>query len=234
MSSDAFEADTAPANDVQALIQAGGQGSRLGLGPKAFLVLDGRTLLERAVAAMRAVASQVTVAVPAADVARAQRLLGESAQVIAGGPQRSDTLRALIGAAGAPWLLLHDVVHPFVGAVLSRRVLGEARRSGAAVAGLTNTEFMFGPDGQVKAAPGELFTMQKPVACRRVDLLRGLQAQAGAGAARDPSVLQILALAGQPVSFVAGHPANHKLTHEDDWAFVQWLARGAGESEGAP
>lgn len=83
MTSDKFVAGTGPAVEVEALIQAGGQGARLGLRPKAFLVLDGRTPLQRAVAVMGAVAARVTLAVPASDVARAQALLGASAQVIA-------------------------------------------------------------------------------------------------------------------------------------------------------
>ncbi|MGD9945559.1 MAG: 2-C-methyl-D-erythritol 4-phosphate cytidylyltransferase [Burkholderiaceae bacterium] len=231
--------------EVEALVQAGGQGTRLGLGPKAFLQLDGCTLLERAVATMRAAAGRVTVAVPAAELERASRLLGSSAQLIAGGARRSETLRRLVEASHRPWLLLHDVVHPFVDAELSQRVLDKARRSGAAAAGLPNTEFLFDARGRVRAAPGKLFAMQKPVAFRRADMLRGLALQAEAelrvrarphigakakagtdtGAGPDPSALQILALAGQPVSFVRGHPIHHKLTNADDWAYLQRLAR---------
>ena len=38
---------------VDGIVLAAGRGERLGLGPKAWLTLGGRTLLERAVATMR-------------------------------------------------------------------------------------------------------------------------------------------------------------------------------------
>ena len=138
-------------------------------------------------AMMRAAAARVTVAVPAADVERARRLVGGPAvAVIAGGERRTDTLRALVGAASAPWLLLHDVVHPFVTVELTQRVIDEARRSGAAVAALRNVEFLFGLDGEVRAAPGEVVTMQKPVAFRRASMMRGIEAQDRTGRVGDP------------------------------------------------
>src|SRR5436309_668066 len=59
-----------PQADVEAIVQGAGRGVRLGLGPKAFIVLAGRTLLERAVSTMLAVAARVTVAVSAADLDR--------------------------------------------------------------------------------------------------------------------------------------------------------------------
>ncbi len=217
------------ATDVEAIIQAAGHGLRLGLGPKAFVVLAGRTLLERAVSPMLAVAARVIVAVPDAEVARASTLFDGSARVrvIAGGERRTETLRKLVAAATAPWLLLHDVVHPGVTPELASRVLAEARRAGAACAMLPNAEFLFGADGNARAAPGELMTMQKPVAFSRKSMLRGFAAEDRAGPVRDLSALQILALGGQAVSFVPGHPMNHKLTNADDLEFLQRLAAGS-------
>ena len=49
--------------DIDAIVLAAGRGSRLGLGPKAWLTLGGRTLLDRAVATMGAVAGSVTAGV---------------------------------------------------------------------------------------------------------------------------------------------------------------------------
>ncbi|HLL90948.1 MAG TPA: NTP transferase domain-containing protein, partial [Tepidisphaeraceae bacterium] len=46
-------ADVPPRAHVTALILGAGDGLRLGLGPKAFVQLERRTLLERAVAAVR-------------------------------------------------------------------------------------------------------------------------------------------------------------------------------------
>jgi 2-C-methyl-D-erythritol 4-phosphate cytidylyltransferase len=190
-------------------------------------VLAGRTLLERAVSTMLAVAAKVTVAVPAADLDRAEDLVGgPSTRIIAGGARRIDTLASLVGAATAPWVLLHDVVHPFVTIELAQRVLAEARRSGAAAAALSNVDFLFGTDGSLRAAPGELLAIQKPVAFQRADVLRGFDAAkrtAAGDVASDPGALEILALAGRSVAFVPGHPMNYKLTTPEDFELAQRL-----------
>lgn len=216
-----------PAADVEAIVQAAGHGTRLGLGPKAFVVLSGRTLLEHAVSSMLAVAAKVTVAVPAADLDRAEDLVGgPSTHVITGGARRIDTLGALVGAATAPWLLLHDVVHPFVTIELAQRVLAEARRSGAAAATLSNVDFLFGMDGTLRAAPGELSAIQKPVAFQRADILRGFavaERTRSGGLASDAGALEILALARRKVAFVPGNPMNYKLTTAEDLELAQRL-----------
>lgn len=98
---------------VQALVQAAGQGSRLGLGPKAFVVLDGKTLLERAIDLLRDIVDSIVVAVPATEIGRAQRLIGSSIViVISGGASRSETTFKLVAEATAPWLLLHESCIP--------------------------------------------------------------------------------------------------------------------------
>jgi 2-C-methyl-D-erythritol 4-phosphate cytidylyltransferase len=213
-----------PPTDVEAIIQAAGQGTRLGRGPKAFVMLAGSTLLERAVATMLPVSTRVTVAVPAADVERARRLVGDArVSVIAGGARRTETLRALVAAATAPWLVLHDVVHPLTTVALARRVLARARRCGSAAAALPTVEFLYGTDGVLRAAPGEALSVQKPVAFRREVIARGFALAGRSRLSGDPSVLELLALAGVPAEFVPGHRANLKLTTADDLEFARAL-----------
>ena len=176
---------------------------------------------------MATVAARVTVAVPSEDLARAERLVGgPSTRVVAGGARRIDTLRRLVDAASAPWLLLHDVVHPFVTTELAQRVLDAASGSGAAAAALPNVDFLFGNDGELRAAPGELVSIQKPVAFRREDMLRGFaaaQRNASEGIKADAGALDILAFAGIKIAFVAGHPLNYKLTTPDDFELARRL-----------
>ncbi len=199
----------------------------MGLGPKAFVVLDGRTLLERAVTTMLAVAARVTVAVPPTGLERAQNLLkGHSIHFIEGGGRRIDTLRALVNASRGPWLLLHDVVHPFVTTTLSQRVIEEARRTGAAAAALSNADFLYGRDGILRAAPNDVVAIQKPVAFRNTDIARGFamaDLNAAGGPISDASVLEILALGDQRTSFVAGHAMNGKLTLPEDFELARLL-----------
>ena len=214
-----------PAADVEGIIQAAGLGARLGLGPKAFVMVAGTTLLERAVATMLAIAPRVTVAVREEDVASARDLVGRlSVTVIAGGMRRTDTLRALVNAAKGPWLVLHDVVHPFVTVDLVRRVLEQARGAGAAAAALPNVDFIYRTNGELLAAPGECVAIQKPVVFTRASALRGLGVAARSALQHEVGVLQILALASQPVTFVPGLASNGKLTTAEDLALAQCLA----------
>jgi 2-C-methyl-D-erythritol 4-phosphate cytidylyltransferase len=219
---------TEAAADFTAIIQAAGQGTRLGLGPKAFVVLEGRTLLERAVATMLSVVPRVIAAVPSADVARAERLVqGTATAVIAGGTRRPDTLRALVNAATAPWLLLHDVVHPFVTTEISLRVMAEARRAGAACPALPNREFLYGTNGMLREAPGEVVATQKPLAFRRATMLQAFEVVDRDGdrvVGRERGSHETLALVGQLVSFVPGAVANCKLTTLEDLKMARVLA----------
>lgn len=213
--------------DIEAIVQAAGQGTRLGRGPKAFITLAGRTLLEHAVTTMLSVASRVTVAVPSADLMRAEQLVGSSlVRVVGGGERRIDTLRCLVTAATSPWLLLHDVVHPFVSTELSQHVVAEARATGAAAAALPNVDFLYGMDGTLRAAPGDVVAIQKPVAFRRADVVRGFAAAdqvVSQGPIRDLSVVELLTMAGQSIAFVPGHTMNYKLTTAQDYTLAQQL-----------
>ena len=212
-------------DDVEAVVQAAGTGERLGRGPKAFLVLGGRTLLERAVEAMRAIARDVMVAVPPGDVERARELCGSSAVVVAGGATRRETLCLLMDAARAPWVVLHDVVHPFVTPGLARRVLEIARTRGAAVAAVRSTSSAYhgvAGRGTTRVAPGELWLTRKPWAFRRDAFARGL---AGPG---DPheGVGGFLTRAGEEIALVPAEPWNVKITTAEDWQLAEAIERG--------
>jgi 2-C-methyl-D-erythritol 4-phosphate cytidylyltransferase len=222
---------------VQALIQAAGSGSRLGQGPKAFVVLDGRTLLERAIDIVRDVAEGVIVAVPAAEIARTRALVaGDGVTVIAGGASRSETTRRLVTQATAPWLLLHDVVHPFATAALVREVLEAAYLHRASAAGVANTEFQYDRNGELLHAPGDVLIGQKPVAFAREAVEAAYKACRESPASNDPSLLEVLALAGIRTKFVQGSARNIKITGPAELEIAQAMielekarAQAAGE-----
>jgi 2-C-methyl-D-erythritol 4-phosphate cytidylyltransferase len=215
---------------VQALIQAAGDGSRLGRGPKAFVMLGGRTLLERAIAIFRGVADGVIVAVQPGEMTRARALVGsDGVALIAGGASRSETTRRLVAAATAPWLLLHDVVHPFATPDLARSVLAAARAHRAAAPGVANTEFLYDREGRPLHAPGDVLVGQKPVAFAR-EAVEAAYAVGGA-AAGDPSLLEILERAGIRTMFVEGSASNIKITGPADLAAAEAML-AAGPPEG--
>jgi 2-C-methyl-D-erythritol 4-phosphate cytidylyltransferase len=214
--------DADPGRVVQALIQAAGSGSRLGQGPKAFVILGGQTLLERSIALFRGIADHIIVAVPSADLARAQALVaGDRVAVIAGGESRSQTTHRLVQRSSAPWLLLHDVVHPFASPALVRRVLDAAVIHGASAPAVSNTEFLYDKDGSPLHPPGAILIGQKPVGLSREKLRAAyLACPALPG---DPSVLEVLAAAGTPTRFVPGDRRNIKITEPDDLALARAL-----------
>jgi 2-C-methyl-D-erythritol 4-phosphate cytidylyltransferase len=214
-----------PTADVEAIIPAAGQGTRLGLGPKAFISLEGQTLLERVVATMSAVAAHVIVAVAEGDVERANSLVGgPRVSVIAGGQRRSETLRKLVARSTAPWLLLHDIVHPFVSVELACRVLAAARHAECAAAAVPNFEFTYGIDGAIRAAPGEVMIVQKPIAFRQSAISTGYRILGNAESAGDLGALEILARAGVTATFVPGYSSNLKITTAADLTLARAVA----------
>jgi 2-C-methyl-D-erythritol 4-phosphate cytidylyltransferase len=112
-----------PPHEVDALVLAAGRGDRLGLGPKAWLMLGGRTLLERAVATMCLVADCVFVGVAPDHVDRARALCGNDVVVVPGGATQRETMLNAFRAGSAPLVLIHDVAHPFVTPILAREVI---------------------------------------------------------------------------------------------------------------
>ena len=102
-----------------ALLVAAGRGERLGAeGPKAFVMVVGRPMLEWSLDALRAAPSveRVVVAVPPG-----VRFPG----AVAGGESRSQSVRNALAAAGeADVVVVHDAARPLVDADLVERCVG--------------------------------------------------------------------------------------------------------------
>jgi molybdopterin-guanine dinucleotide biosynthesis protein A len=114
--------------DVAAFILAGGKSTRMGA-DKAFVVLEGRTLLARALGVARAVTSDV-------------RIVGDAAKFAAFAPVVEDVFRgcgplggihAALRASAAELNLMLAVDVPFVTPGLLEFLIARARRSAAVV-----------------------------------------------------------------------------------------------------
>ncbi|HEX7002995.1 MAG TPA: 2-C-methyl-D-erythritol 4-phosphate cytidylyltransferase [Trueperaceae bacterium] len=205
-----------------ALIAAAGSGERLGRGPKAFLELAGKTLLERVVEATAPAVDEVIVAVPDGREEQARRLV-PAATVIEGGSSRQESVLALIGATRAQVVLVHDVARPFLERAVTDRVLEAARRCGAATAARTVPDTVVDGSNGMVLDRDRLRTVQTPQAFRRDLLLEAHAAAATVGREGTDDASLVRAL-GHPVELVAGSPWLFKLTAPEDLGFASALA----------
>ncbi len=216
--------------DAAVILPAAGAGKRFGA-RKQFLELAGAPLLVHAVRAAAACAevAAIVVAVPPGEedsvrgLLAAHRADAKLHAVVAGGAERSDSVRAALEAAPAslPLVAIHDAARPFATAALFSAVLAAARAHGAALAALRATD-------TVKLAPGAeaaqvdrtldrraIWLAQTPQAFRRAILVEAYAA-AGPRAAAATDEAQLVEWAGHPVTLVAGEPENFKVTNPDD------------------
>ncbi|OZD04173.1 MULTISPECIES: 2-C-methyl-D-erythritol 4-phosphate cytidylyltransferase [Nocardiaceae] len=125
------------AGDVVALVPAAGKGLRLGHDePKAFVCLGTDSLLKRSVDGLRAsgAVDRIVVIVPVDLLDAARGLVGDDVTVVAGGRERTDSVRAgLAVIGGASVVLVHDAARALTPPALIARVVAEVRAGRPAV-----------------------------------------------------------------------------------------------------
>lgn len=207
------------------LIPAGGQGSRLGLGPKALLVIDGKPLVRWLADKALRCADEVLIAAPEDRLEEISALCPEC-RCIVGGTSRQESIGRLTEASRHPWLLLHDAARPFASEALLRRVLAAARATGCAGAFLDpEVPVATLVAGRVERAylRDEVGIFQAPQAFSR-EILMEISAQARRHGWQTQSTMQLALHAGVEVRVVAGEKTNIKLTTLEDWDMAQHLA----------
>ncbi|ART67904.1 2-C-methyl-D-erythritol 4-phosphate cytidylyltransferase [Mycobacterium dioxanotrophicus] len=216
-----------------AVVPAAGSGERLGAGrPKAFVKLAGRPLLEHALDGLRAsgVIDAVVVAVPPALTDEAKLIFGAAAEIVAGGADRTESVRLALQAVGdAEFVLVHDAARALTPAALIVRVVRalEAGHS-AVVPGLPLADTIKAVDanGAVLGTPERagLRAVQTPQGFH-VDVLRRAYQRAGSGVVTDDASL--VEQSGTPVQVVDGDPMAFKITTPMDLLLAEAaLARG--------
>lgn len=199
-----------------AIVTAAGSGERLGAGiPKAFVDLDGSTMLEHAVGGLLAsgVVDTVIVAVPDSLVAKTAALLAGRATVVAGGAERPDSVRLALQAVDeADFVLVHDAARPLTPADQIQRVvaaLTEGVRAVIPVLPVTDTIKAVDANGAVLGTPERagLRAVQTPQGFETALLRRAYQQSASV--TDDASLVENL---GVPVHTVAGDPLAFKVT----------------------
>ena len=206
-----------------------GEGRRMqGTGPKLFLELDGRSLLDPAATPFltHEVVRDLVAVVPKAFLPAASDLLATLARphrvnvsAVAGGATRQESVRLGLAAlpADTPFVAVHDVARPFVTGDLIWRVYEAAEAGGAAIPALPVRDTVKEvEDGRVvRSLPRQrLWAAQTPQIFARAILARAHEQGRHRGDATDDASL-VEAL-GAPVTVVPGEPTNMKITEPSD------------------
>ena len=205
-----------------ALLVAAGRGERLGAsGPKAFVTLAGRPMLEWSVAALRAAGlSEIVVALPEGEAAP------DGCVGVPGGATRSASVRAALAAAGEGDVVVHDAARPLVEPTLFTAALSALEGADAAVAAAQATDTIkeAGPDHRVAATldRSRLWAIQTPQAFRRAALERALDAP-DAILAQATDDAWLVERTGGTVRVVESTPANFKVTTPHDLRLADHL-----------
>lgn len=218
------------------MIVAGGRGARMGGNtPKQYEPIGGVPLVLRALRpfASHPEVGHVVLVLPPVDAATPpdwlRGLIGGMLTVVAGGPERSDSVAA--GLAALPptceVVLVHDAARPFVERATIDAVIGAAREGVGAVAAvpLTDTLKETGDSGTVvRTIPRDrLWRAQTPQGFPRTMLEEAYARarQTGVRATDDAALVERL---GRTVRVVPDSPRNFKVTTPDDLALARLIA----------
>ena len=155
------------------MIAAAGSGERLGAGgPKAFVELAGRPLLDWSLDAFRAAASvaEIVVATP---LVQEDAVAERGVIAVAGGAHRSESVAKALELCGEAIVVVHDAARPLVtpalvNAVIERLASDEEAAGAIAAAPVTDTIKQAGDTGEVERTldRSELWAVQTPQAFR--------------------------------------------------------------------
>ncbi len=211
---------------VAALIPAAGSGTRLGLGPKAFVEVAGRSLLARSVAALRPLVDEVLVALPEGLPLPAD-LAALDVQAVVGGETRQESVRRLLRATAADTVLIHDAARPFLPENVVLDLLEAVAETGAATVALpiADTLVRAGTPGRWgELVPREgLWAVQTPQAFRRAALLAAHE-QAARDGVQVTDDASLITRGGGPVRLVPGDARLFKVTTPGDLHLAAALA----------
>lgn len=205
--------------------------------PKAFYQLEGQSLVERAVEGLRAsgVVDTVVVAVPPDRTDEAKLILGHIATIVAGGPNRTESVSLALSAlrdteTNPEFVLVHDAARALTPPALIVRVV-EALRAGhdAVVPAipLSDTVKAVDANGVVLGTPERagLRAVQTPQGFATEVLLRAFAGAAAGGPADFTDDASLVEQTGGQVQVVDGDPLAFKITTPLDLLLAKAIVR---------
>jgi 2-C-methyl-D-erythritol 4-phosphate cytidylyltransferase len=211
-----------------AVVPAAGSGERLAAGaPKAFVNLGGRPMLEYVLSGLRdsGVVDRVVVAVPPNRTDEAKLVFGGDAVIVAGGSDRTESVRLALAAVGdAEFVLVHDAARPLTPPAMIVRVVHALQAGHLAVIPalpVSDTIKAVDANGVVLGTPERsgLRAVQTPQGFQ-TELLRRAYDRAAGLFTDDASVVEAT---GTPVQVVDGDPLAFKITTPTDLLLAQTL-----------
>jgi 2-C-methyl-D-erythritol 4-phosphate cytidylyltransferase len=215
-----------------ALIVAAGRGERRGFGrPKALVPLCGQSMLAWSVGSLLAVpaVSQIVVALPADALDAAP----DGVTVVAGGAQRSQSVRAALAATAvdADPVIVHDAARPLATPELFEQALEAlalAPEADAVIAAtpVSDTIKEVGDDGRSVARTldrARLWAVQTPQVFRRAALERALAEASDELLSQATDDAWLIERAGGVVHVIGSDPGNLKITTPEDLRVAELL-----------
>jgi 2-C-methyl-D-erythritol 4-phosphate cytidylyltransferase len=222
--------------DVGVVIAGGGSGKRMGGSlPKQFLLLRGRTILERTVALFNdhPDVREIIVVVPRSHLETSawivhNRTLRKVVRVVAGGDDRQASVWNGLNAFREPprLVLVHDAVRPLVRRDVVDAVIRQAGRHGAAVAAVRVKETikLEGQKGYFTKTldRARLWTIQTPQGFR-FGHLYAAHKKAREDGFRGTDDASLVERARRKIRIVEGDYENVKITTGEDLAFAEMV-----------
>jgi 2-C-methyl-D-erythritol 4-phosphate cytidylyltransferase len=215
-----------------ALIVAAGRGERLGFGrPKALVPLGGQSILAWSVGSLRAVpaVSQIIVALPADALDAAP----DGVTAVAGGAQRSQSVRAALAVAAADGdpVIVHDAARPLATPDLFTQALDAlalAPEADAVIAAtpVADTIKEIAEDGRSVTRTldrSRLWAVQTPQVFRRAALERALAEASDELLSQATDDAWLIERAGGVVHVIGSDPGNLKITTPEDLRVAELL-----------
>ncbi|GAA4040823.1 bifunctional 2-C-methyl-D-erythritol 4-phosphate cytidylyltransferase/2-C-methyl-D-erythritol 2,4-cyclodiphosphate synthase [Sphingomonas rosea] len=212
---------------VTALIVAAGSGTRMGSDtPKQYRRLGAKPLLRHAVEALarhpRVDAVRVVIGAGQEDPAR-EALAGlDVGDLVTGGKERADSVRAGLEACADGIVLIHDAARPFCPPAVVDRLIDALSKADGAVPVLPMADTVAKGDSELRGTVNrtQLLRVQTPQAFHKSDLVYAYE-EAGRGTPTDEST--VMQHAGLKVATVPGDESLHKLTTANDWERAEMM-----------
>lgn len=208
---------------VVGIVPAGGRGERVGLGPKAFLKPNGKSLLQRVISTLSGTVDRILVGVPSDYLKKAEEDVGKIAEVYPGGRSRQETIKLLFQRTKEEIIVIHDVARPFASRQLLRKVIEGAYRFDACGIFIHShlPVFLFEGDFITSSIPAkQILLPQSPQAFRRKILEKAFEFADEHGI-EEQTLYELLLKIGINTYVVKGEETNIKITTRLDWEIAK-------------